>query len=1003
MNKRSFFSGSFFLALSAGALVSLPFLTGCQDEQLVDGRESDTVTFEALSPDQWVTDSSTRSGSGVFAPDTSYTVKLDELSENGKPVYLHVQVIDGIDSSLLDNMASALPDSTDESGFLADRPCGLPATRGVKVSSISSFGVSAVNYSQFSPTGPFNLMENKQVVCSGGTGSTDVKWPVSGSVSFYAYAPYHTDASVNKENFKISNVRKNSSSEGLSFDLEMNEKTTSAETVDLLVASSKVSTGDSRKPANLNFQHALSAVQVRTSENFYKGTFEEIKLTNVVRKATAEIGKNGPGTFDWTLDEQSRGTLTLLQNGSGITDKNTDLIQGGCFFVIPQYPNQNNQSGSVHLNIKFKPEGVSQSKISNLDLYGTGKIAEGKTHIFTLSNSPTAPDPKLEYTLEAWDSENQRPIESEIVLGYGTTNKKLEFQSYSTVIGGNGTQTHEPWTADYSTDNGATWQAFPGNNGAFNKYMQFLSWSQNKPGVNDNIIINAYTDVGNPVWGNPEEETLKNGEFKGLASSPYNLATHSQGTGAAYSANCYVVNGPGYYCIPLVYGNLIKGNVFNKSSVDNGTNDARGGYLSPLLDHAGKGIHDGKWIVERYPGQLNKVELLWQDVPELVTNIRLANIQGEQNRYLSFDIPSANIKQGNAVIALKNTSNAVLWAWHIWVTPYKLDSAVDQYTQSPFTDVNMTNHAGKSFRMMGMPLGHCIGQSASFPESSIKIRIKQEATGGKTKVFTLKRLSYKMRKPGRTPLYQHGRPVPFPPMEFKETYQWEDKCWFTVWHHKDNSDRDGKSGFRQWDDYAPNTAVALERPRCLYRKIRGNYSTWCNDEFRNRWDNANFHTNDSYNYDGGVVKTIYDPCPYGYCMPPAAAFTGLSRDGKNHETHEDYSNWLSPGVNNASYRNDYGVYFYTNPSDKEEDKTIFIPATGFAAPYAGGTTGIAIDYGHAGGNTSHFWTATFNWQSRQAYTVELSAGNQGGFLHVDHKLRSNSDACAVIPMYVGHN
>jgi NADPH2:quinone reductase len=83
---------------------------------------------------------------------------------------------------------------------------------------------------------------------------------------------------------------------------------------------------------------------------------------------------------------------------------------------------------------------------------------------------------------------------------------------------------------------------------------------------------------------------LKAATAKGSETTPYNLSNNTGGNTVENTANCYVVNAPGYYSLPLVYGNAIKNSATNASaytSTVTGTN-----ILNPFINHAGNGITD---------------------------------------------------------------------------------------------------------------------------------------------------------------------------------------------------------------------------------------------------------------------------------------------------------------------------------------------------------------------------------------------------------------------------
>lgn len=66
---------------------------------------------------------------------------------------------------------------------------------------------------------------------------------------------------------------------------------------------------------------------------------------------------------------------------------------------------------------------------------------------------------------------------------------------------------------------------------------------------------------------NAHTTALQNAPARGSVDVPYNLANQTNGGSTdENTANCYVVNAPGYYSFPLVYGNAIKNGTANTSA-----------------------------------------------------------------------------------------------------------------------------------------------------------------------------------------------------------------------------------------------------------------------------------------------------------------------------------------------------------------------------------------------------------------------------------------------------
>ena len=78
-----------------------------------------------------------------------------------------------------------------------------------------------------------------------------------------------------------------------------------------------------------------------------------------------------------------------------------------------------------------------------------------------------------------------------------------------------------------------------------------------------------------------------------------------------------------------------------------------------------------------------------------------------------------------------------------------------------------------------------------------------------------------------------------------------------------------------------------------------------------------------------VVKTVHDPCPAGYSMPPSGAFTGFSPTGGDCSFWQ--GNIADLSENGVIDYSDYstgirGLYFY---ADATRTSTVFFPCTGY--------------------------------------------------------------------------
>ena len=133
-------------------------------------------------------------------------------------------------------------------------------------------------------------------------------------------------------------------------------------------------------------------------------------------------------------------------------------------------------------------------------------------------------------------------------------------------------------------------------------------------------------------WNNAGGDSGEDGEGEEEDDDDEDTTVFSD-LSAVESANCYIVSAAGDYKFKAVLGN----------------SDATA-------------------------GNVKSVEVLWEsfgtdvapNVGDLVTSVSY------KNGYIRFSTPE-NFKEGNAVIAAKNSKGVILWSWHIWMTDKPAD------------------------------------------------------------------------------------------------------------------------------------------------------------------------------------------------------------------------------------------------------------------------------------------------------------------------------------------
>lgn len=212
-------------------------------------------------------------------------------------------------------------------------------------------------------------------------------------------------------------------------------------------------------------------------------------------------------------------------------------------------------------------------------------------------------------------------------------------------------------------------------------------------------------------------------------------------------------------------------------------------------------------------------KLLWQDTDELVEQVALVNgrVQVKMGR-----------SRGNAVIAVYDKTNPnaedakVLWSWHLWctATPKILEFVTSIYT-------------GNNYKVMDRNLG---------------------ATATKAYLGTVQGLHY-----------QWGRKDPF---SGSLTYDGIRTILYDV--------RSGQVVYK-YSDERVTASQAISTPSSLYSPRRGlGGESWCTKttELKYLWGNPD---GEQDAFPKETLKSLYDPCPYGYKVAPHDVFKILSK------------------------------------------------------------------------------------------------------------------------------
>ena len=267
---------------------------------------------------------------------------------------------------------------------------------------------------------------------------------------------------------------------------------------------------------------------------------------------------------------------------------------------------------------------------------------------------------------------------------------------------------------------------------------------------------------------------------------------------------------------------LVYGNAIKDGAANTAAYTGVSGQLETFHNHAGKAITD-PWIKNNKDESDNDIvvstaELLWQDAEGLITDV---GIIGD---YLTLTVgKNATEQEGNAVIAAKSSDDNIVWSWHIWVT------------KETFADATLTTVATGSHNYSVTP-----------------VNLGWVPTGGNS-------------KQGYAPYYQWGRKDPF-----KGTGAPADLTVYDI-------DGTAIAGLTYTQSNDATIADNIKNPTTHY--FNSSTSGPCNTQYNNMWDAQQTGTG---NITTATVKTVYDPCPAGFCVPTGNLYYFIGKDGDNH-------------------------------------------------------------------------------------------------------------------------
>lgn len=742
-------------------------------------------------------------------------------------------------------------------------------------------------------------------------------WPTNGQVRFFAFAPTVED--FNKLETGGTLTLSEATDKG-SPTLTYTVPTDVTKQVDLMTVCNTVK-ATTTPEVELNFGHALTAVQIKCGKDMLAGKITEVTISGIYGKGRQVIGAD-----TWTTLDDTKATYTIskeitLSTGEDATDKvhvpeNTPIAgtdtDNLTFMLLPQ-----TLPDGATMTIKFT------DAVTNTERTLSGSIAgqewkAGKIVTYSVSPSSIHINAKVEFSKKGITADNPTGD----VIPYSGVWYDATYTA-KTEVTQEGVDTK---TIDIPADKV--------------KFQYRLKdsdpWTDCTTDADGLLTIAAQ----------PAYTTMSSGFDKasenGSEETPYSLPSEYDGE----TANCYLVDKAGYYSLPLVYGN---------------------GYLTLPAENPDGFKYFPKHDDQEIPadGKISGVEdavLCWQDAPDLIDS---ASVHiDKSNNTLVFRIRKQTLAQGNALLAVRGTDSStgekiILWSWHIWVTPYKTDF----YDQTMFYH-SVTDVAPEGYDFAQYNLGWCDhhdhNESRTF---SLQAVIDMSAYGGTTETVdlgTFTQMEFKGSDAGDNTYYQWGRKDPMlggiyndntPNYKYKKKGTSPDSNEFTM-ENKQVFNQYNQDGYNysfcknpgdaiDMNDYASNGVTigyAIQHPYMFVTNSR------CNDggdepipafNYRNHWHKpytdlavgyldkdshimfnawdagatnagASDGTNSNYYYNvfsnagtikdnvkddylksnaANIKKSVYDPCPPKFKVPPIDAFRGIAKARPSNDNY----------------------------------------------------------------------------------------------------------------------
>lgn len=657
----------------------------------------------------------------------------------------------------------------------------------------------------------------------------------------------------------------------------------------------------------LHFDHALTSVRFKYPEKgMYPGTITKIVIKNIVGEGTYDMTTRTWDTSDAPLRDFTYKPDVIVDEeiyGNKDPDHKDDFVNhdgnivGDDFFTLMLMPqnSEDREGPEPEVSVEFVDlaSGATHTFTSRLKI----DWRAGQAYTYNIKTSSMHTEYYFNVKVKGGDimkknaheASESYPDDARKISARGNLNRSQDNQPEVEV---------ESWYEIAHLDNDgkvitygrcpAQWHTYATNynndSGSYVDAADTPSWFKSMDamqGGSDKDKEESPLTV-DPTVVHIKAETIVNYEVKSVEKDKmynaynankyvnYDLSTEG-GTKPRNTANCYIVSSPGTYKIPLVYGNAIKDGHDNPGAY---THSPGANILSEFLRHDDKPIKnpwihkniksDGKYItpaklkLERFQSIAGHIEHKDKSGEDRIELKGIEKDTGNDEMFLKFEIHNkeGGIYPGNFLVSIQDNEGTTLWTWHIWITGL-------------FIGDNEMYNEELGVKLMKHSIGSTAWNKLTYDERELLLHLVQvDERDEPTEDFYVrfKQDGWEAIDIPQTLSYQFGRMTPLYAHIYRRYVDETGNAEIISYHRPFQTAADANNKVLEIRKDGANTiGYVLRHPKIIFwGKIGNDYQVYnYGTPYKNLWNNG---TDDS------PVKTVYDPSPPGFMVPPTRYF-----------------------------------------------------------------------------------------------------------------------------------